>query len=260
MKEFDDLVTLMDRLRGEGGCPWDREQTPRDLRGYLLEEAYEVVESIDVGDPDHLRDELGDLLFQIVFLARIGKEQGWFTIEDVALAVSEKMTRRHPHVFGDATASTSEEVLKQWEDIKRREKTDAGREEQRVSVLDGIPRSLPALVRAERLGEKASRVGFDWSEPSQVLDKVDEELEELRAALRAEGPDRVAEEFGDLLFALSNLARHLGIHAEGSLQGANERFAMRFRKIETELAARGTDPSRVGLEELENLWRKAKES
>jgi tetrapyrrole methylase family protein/MazG family protein len=258
MTEFDDLVSLMDRLRSEDGCPWDRQQTPRDLRGYLLEEAYEVVEAIDSGSPEPLCEELGDLLFQIVFLSRIASEEGQFTVRDVARGIEEKMRRRHPHVFGDSTASTPEEVLLQWEEIKRREKQDKAVAE--PSALDGIPRSLPALLRAERLGTKASRVGFDWSRPDEVLAKVDEEIAELRAAVAHETPERVAEEFGDLLFALANLARHLGVHAEGALQETNERFTQRFRKIEGELRQRGSDPGKESLEELERLWRKAKES
>lgn len=259
MQEFDDLVALMDRLRGDGGCPWDREQTPEDLRGYLLEEAYEVVEAIDSGLADPLREELGDLLFQIVFLARIHAERGEFTVRDVTRDITEKMTRRHPHVFGDSTASTSTEVLRQWEEIKRLEKAqDPG--VALPSALDGIPRSLPALLRAERLGTKAARVGFDWSRQEEVLAKIEEELGELRAAVTGETPERVAEEFGDLLFALSNLARHVGVHAEGALQGANDRFLMRFRRVETELRERGSDPSKETLADLEELWQKAKRS
>lgn len=256
MKEFDDLVALMDRLRGENGCPWDREQTPRDLRGYLLEEAYEVVDSIDSGESGLLCEELGDLLFQIVFLARIGAETGAFTIRDVARAVTEKMTRRHPHVFSDATAATSEEVLRQWEEIKRAER--GGDKVPGVSALDGIPRALPALVRAERLGEKAARLGFDWARPGEVLDKVDEEVAELRRALERETPERVAEEFGDTLFALANFARHLGLHAEGALQGASERFASRFKKIEAELRNRKVGTAPYDAAELERLWQRAK--
>ena len=262
MKEFDDLVALMDRLRGEGGCPWDREQRPQDLRGYLLEEAYEVVEAIDRGEPGPLREELGDLLFQIVFLARIFAETGDFTIRDVIHDITEKMTRRHPHVFADSTAGTASEVLRQWEEIKRRERQEkeAGNDAGGASsALDGVPRSLPALLRAERLGARASRVGFDWSESGEVLEKIGEEIGELRRAVEGEGPERIAEEFGDVLFALANLARHLGVHAEGALQEASSRFTSRFQQIESELRSRGSDPSRESLDELEKLWRRAKE-
>lgn len=260
MQEFDALVALMDRLRDEGGCPWDREQTPKDLRGYLLEEAYEVVDAIDDGRPEPLREELGDLLFQIVFLSRIYQERGSFTIRDVANGIAEKMTRRHPHVFGDATASTPEEVLRQWETIKRAEKAAApgAQAEGLASALGGIPRALPGLLRAERLGAKASRVGFDWSHPNEVMKKIEEELGELKEALASEGTDRAGEEFGDLLFALVNLGRHLGVHAEGALQLANDRFTGRFRYIEAALSARGSDPSRASLEEMERLWNEAK--
>jgi MazG family protein len=257
MKEFDELIRLMDRLRDEGGCPWDREQTPQTLRGYVLEEAYEVVEAIDDGRPEPLREELGDLLFQIVFLARIHAETGAFHIGDVARGVTEKMTRRHPHVFADAKAATSSEVLRQWEDIKREEKQADG-SAPAASAIDGIPRSLPGLLRAERLGVKAARVGFDWPDTAGVLDKVEEELGELRRAIGGEGRERAAAELGDLLFALVNMARHLGIHAEGALQDANARFAARFHHLETELRLRGSDPSRETLEELDRLWEDAK--
>jgi tetrapyrrole methylase family protein/MazG family protein len=260
MQEFDDLVVLMDRLRGENGCPWDREQTPQDLRGYLLEEAYEVVDAIDDGKPGPLREELGDLLFQIVFLARIHAERGEFTVRDVARDIAEKMTRRHPHVFADSTAGTSAEVLRQWEDIKRREKEakQARTGDTTASALDGVPRSLPALLRAERLGTRASRAGFDWTEPKGVLEKIEEEIGELRRAVDGEGGERVAEEFGDVLFALANLARHLGVHSEGALQGASDRFVRRYRRIEEELRLRGSDVSKESPEELDRLWRQAK--
>jgi len=257
MREFDELVSLMDRLRGEGGCPWDREQTPRDLRGYLLEEAYEVIEAIDEERPELLREELGDLLFQIVFLARIAAERGQFTVRDVARDVTEKMTRRHPHVFGDSDAATSTEVLRQWEEIKAREKESNGTPRP-GSAIDGIPRSLPGLLRAERIGAKASRVGFDWARPEDVLQKIDEELGELRTAALSEPRERMEEEFGDLLFTLVNLARHLGVHAEGALQVASDRFANRFRRLESELRRQGRDPASESPEELERLWQQAK--
>jgi tetrapyrrole methylase family protein/MazG family protein len=262
MREFEDLVALMNRLRDEGGCPWDREQTPQDLRGYLLEEAYEVIDAIDDGRPQLLAEELGDLLFQIVFLARIHAERGDFSIADVASAVTRKMTRRHPHVFADSTASTSAEVLRQWEEIKRREKEEAAGDPDApvASAIDGIPRSLPALLRAERLGTKASRVGFDWADARGVLDKIDEELGEFRAAALEESGARAEEEFGDLLLSLVSLARHLGIHAEGALQTANDRFARRFRKVEELLRRRGKDAATLGPDDLERLWQEAKRS
>jgi len=260
MQEFDDLVALMDRLRGENGCPWDREQTPQDLRGYLLEEAHEVVDAIDDGRPAPLREELGDLLFQVVFLSRIFSERGDFTIRDVARGITEKMTRRHPHVFADSTAGTSAEVLRQWEDIKRREKEAKQAEGggAPASALDGVPRSLPALLRAERLGTRAARAGFDWTEPKEVLEKVEEEIGELRRAVDGESDERIAEEFGDVLFALANLARHLGVHSEGALQGASDRFARRYRRIEDELRGRGSDISKETPAELDRLWQRAK--
>jgi MazG family protein len=256
MIEFDELVVLMDRLRGEGGCPWDRQQTPKDLKGYLIEEAHEVTDAIDSGAPDRLCEELGDLLFQILFLARIASERGEFTIREVVRGIHDKMTRRHPHVFGDAKADTPDEVLRQWERIKRSEKPATGP----VSALDGIPRSLPALLKAERLGAKASRLGFDWSQPREVVEKIEEEVAELRAASENETPERVAEEMGDIIFALASLARHLGTSAEEALQGANARFTRRFQWMEADLRQRGREVSSEDASELDRLWREAKKA
>ena len=177
---LETLVEIMDRLRDPGGCPWDREQTYETLRGYLVEECYEAAAALDADDRIGLREELGDLLFQIVFLSRLAKEEGAFTLRDVIQGISEKMIRRHPHIFGDAVAETSEEVLRNWEEIKRKEKGDRG-----GSALDGIPQGLPALHKAQRLGAKAARVGFDWNSPAQVLTKVREELAELAEAVEA---------------------------------------------------------------------------
>jgi MazG family protein len=243
---FQRLVAIMDRLRGEDGCPWDREQSYESLRGYLLEECYEVAEAIDEDSRDGLCEELGDLLFQIVFLARLAKEERAFTVEDVVAGIAEKMVRRHPHIFGDGTADTALEVLRNWEEIKREEKREAGGEEADRSVLDGIPGALPALLRAQRLGAKAARVGFDWDEESEILDKVREEIDELRDAFEKRDRDAIREEIGD------------EIDPEGALQRSNTKFQERFRWIERELKRRGRAIEETDLDELERLWGAAK--
>jgi len=257
MPPWESLLALMDRLRDPGGCPWDREQTMSDLKVYLLEEAYEVVDAIDSKAPEALREELGDLIFQIVFLSRIAKEKGEFTVDDVLRDITDKMVRRHPHVFGQASAGTAREVLRQWEEIKRAE-----RAEEEPSTLDGVRRSLPALLRAQRLTTKAARVGFDWPGPEEVLAKVEEEISELRGAISAEPTqklsEKVSEELGDILFAVSNLARHLGVDPETALQRTNSKFIRRFRRMEELLRERRTTPGEVSLAELDLLWERAK--
>jgi MazG family protein len=260
LRTFDHLVAIMDRLREPGGCPWDREQTYETLRGFLLEEAYEVAEAIDAGVPADLCEELGDLLFQVVFLARLAKERGDFDAADVIEGIASKMVRRHPHVFADDTAANTEDVLRKWEEIKRREKA-ASREGQlapRPSVLDGVPRALPALLKAQRLGDKAARVGFDWPDAASVMNKVDEEAAELRAAVAAGERARASEEVGDLLFSIAMLARRLGIDPEGALEGANRKFRSRFGHVEGSLLARGIAVESAGLELLDRLWSEAK--
>ncbi len=250
---FEQLVALMDRLRDPGGCPWDREQTYATLRNYLLEECYEVVDALDREDRNDLREELGDLLFQIVFLSRLGKEEGRFTASDVIRGISEKMIRRHPHVFGSDRADSSEQVLRRWEEIKRTEKDDAP-----ASVLAGIPRALPALLKAQRLGTKAARVGFDWDRDEAVLDKVDEEMRELRGAVASGQADAVREEFGDLLFALVMLGRRLGVDAEEALERSNAKFGSRFAEVERELHRRGVPIEEAGLELMDQIWNEIK--
>jgi MazG family protein len=250
---FHWLVEVMSRLRRE--CPWDREQTSRSILPYLIEETYEVLEAIEAGDPAEIRAELGDLLLQVLFHSELASERGEFDVYDVAEAIRAKMVHRHPHVFGDSTASNPEEVLAQWSRIKaaerRAERTD-------VSVLDGVPSSLPSLLRAERLGEKASRVGFDWPDPAAVLDKVREELGELEEALRGGADDRVEAELGDLLFALASLGRKRGTSAELALKRALDRFERRFRAVEAAVSESGRDVHAVSLEELEEHWRRVK--
>jgi len=255
--DFEFLVGLMDRLRDPGGCPWDREQDYGSLRGYLLEECYEAVEAIDENDEDALCEELGDLLFQIVFLSRIAKERGRFTVDDVVRRIAEKMVRRHPHVFGEDSAADSDEVLRNWEAIKRREKAEAGAPAE-ASVLAGIPTALPALQKAHRLGTKAARVGFDWERDEDLLDKIEEELGEFRHALRSGNRDAVREEIGDLLFALAMLSRRLDVDPERALEGTNRKFRRRFEAIERAVRERGVALDAAGLDLLDRLWNEAK--
>lgn len=256
-RHFDDLVAIMDRLRDPGGCPWDREQTYQTLRGFLLEECYEAAEAIDREDRDGLREELGDLLFQIVFLSRLAKEEGRFDAGDVVEGIATKMIRRHPHVFGEDMAETSDQVLRRWEEIKRAEKGESPGSAEK-SVLEGIPRALPALSKAQRLGDKAARVGFDWSHPSAVLDKVEEEIRELREALDSGNIEDAQAELGDALFALAMLGRKAGIDPEGALEGANRKFRERFEHVERELLRAGIPLEAAGLERMERLWEAAK--
>ncbi len=252
---FDSLLTLMTRLRGPGGCPWDREQTRDSLKPFLIEEAYEVLDALEAGNREALLEELGDLLFQVVFHAQLAHELGEFGMRDVLQHLIAKMTRRHPHVFGDRTVSSAREALAQWEAIKHAE---ASAEERSRSVLEGVPRSLPALLRAQRLQAKASRVGFDWQSPEAAWAKVQEEVGELNAALARDAPPKVREEFGDLLFSLVNVARLLGMDAEGSLQAAAEKFRRRFEDMEAEITSSGRALPDTPLAELDRVWERVK--
>ncbi len=250
---FDDLIEIMARLRD--GCPWDREQTHRTLVPYLIEETYEVVEAIEAGDMDALCEELGDLLLQIVFHSQLGSEVGKFTIADVIDALSNKMVRRHPHVFGDAVIEDVESQWQSWEALKAKEKTGL----KRKSRLEGIPKQLGALQRGQRMQEKASRVGFDWPGVDGVLDKLHEELTELAEARRDKHDDpHVREELGDVLFTIVNLSRALGIDAEMAMREANEKFYRRFSFMEERAGAAGKALSDLSLDELEELWQLAK--
>lgn len=251
---FTELVHLMERLRAPGGCPWDHEQTHASIKPYVIEEAFEVAEAIETGDMDELRSELGDLLLQIVFHAEMAREAGQFNIEDVVRGIVEKMVRRHPHVFGDVEVRDTDEVLRNWARIKAEER----KHRESNSVVDGVPRAMPALLRAHRLGEKASRVGFDWQRPSDVLAKVDEELTELRSAIDTGDPAAAEAELGDVLFALTSLARHLDILPEDALQRASDRFVRRFRYIEDRLAAGNRDVHAASAAEMNELWEEAK--
>lgn len=255
------LVSIMDRLRDPGGCPWDREQTLRTLTPYLLEEANEVIEAIETGDHENHREELGDLLFQVVFQSRIAREEGRFDFADVCDAISDKLTRRHPHVFGDASVTGSAEVLKNWEIIKAEERKRKG--DKPRSAIGGVPLGLPALVRAERITDKASAVGFDWPTAEEVLAKIREELDELSAELKpADGaePDRqrIEEEMGDLLFSIANLGRFVKVHPEEALRGTVRRFEGRFHHIEARLAEGNRTPRDSTLTEMDTLWTEAK--
>jgi MazG family protein len=246
----------MERLRGPDGCPWDREQTLRTLRPYVLEETYEVLEAIDSGDPREHCEELGDLLLQIVFQAQLAKEERRFDFADVAEAISNKLVSRHPHVFGDAQVKDAEGVLRQWAALKREEKKAKGGG---ASVLEGVPREMPALARADRLTEKASRVGFDWPDAAGARAKIVEELGELDRALEAGDAESVEHELGDLLFAAANLGRKLGIPPEEALRGAVARFVSRFSHVERELARRGVPHGEATLAEMDALWEEAKD-
>ncbi len=269
---FARLVEIMRTLRSPGGCAWDREQTVASLRPFVLEEAYEVVEAMDGGDRAALCDELGDLLLEAVFVAQICAEDGDFTIADAADAVSAKLVRRHPHVFGaggdvsaggegDAGAASGRdlspaEVKRQWERIKRAER--AGAPPDRAVLLAGIPAALPALLRASRIGARAANVGFDWDEAAQVVDKADEEIAELRAAIAGGDPARIEEELGDLLFTVANAARKLGVDPESALRTANARFTRRFGAVEQRLEDRGRALSDASPGELEREWQAVK--
>ena len=252
---FERLLDIMHRLRGPAGCPWDREQTRTSLKPYLIEEAYEVLEAIEADSVDGLREELGDLLFQVVFHAEIGAERGEFTMADLLVRLGEKMIRRHPHVFGDAQVQTPDQALTQWEAIKQREAEGQGR---RRSVIDGVPRALPGLVRAQRIQSKAARVNFDWPDARAAWAKVEEEAAEASAALAAGDRRQIEEELGDMMFSLVNVARLASLDAEEALQRAIEKFRRRFVTMEDDLNARGTSIASVSPEELERSWQAVK--
>jgi MazG family protein len=249
------LLAIMARLRGPGGCPWDREQTLATLRPYLLEETYEVLEAIDAGDAREHCAELGDLLLQIVFQAQLAREAGQFAFEDVAEAISDKLVSRHPHVFGDADVKDAEGVLKQWAALKKKENQAKGKGK---SVLEGVPRELPALARAERLTEKASRIGFDWPDAGGARAKVTEELGELDRAMASGDRSEIEHELGDVLFAVANLARKLSLPPEEALRGAIGRFIQRFEHVERGLERARIPHGGATLAQMDALWDEAK--
>ncbi len=251
--EFARLVSIMARLRAPGGCEWDRAQTRDDLKKHLIEEAYEVIDAIEARDDAMLREELGDLLLQVVFHAQISAEQGNFDMEDICRAINEKLVRRHPHVFGDAKAEDAGEALQNWEAMKNREKNGEG------SIFSGVPKQLPALLKAFRVQQKAAQVGFDWDAIDQVEAKVGEEWREFNEALAGESKDRVREEMGDYLFALVNLCRFLDLDPEDTLQAANRKFMSRFQGVEREAQKRGLELHGMTLDEMDALWDKVKE-
>lgn len=247
------LLAIMRWLRSESGCPWDREQTLESLKPYLIEECYEVLDALDEGTPEKHAEELGDLLLQIVFQAQIRSEQGAFCFDDVARSICEKLVRRHPHVFGDVTVEGAEEVVRNWEHIKRREKEGEPR-----SVVAGIPRHLPALQKAEQVQIRAARVGFDWDEVHQVVDKIEEEIREVKEAIKAGGPEKIREEIGDLLFAVVNLSRFLGHHAEEALNETVQKFVRRFQAIEQRVHEQGRSLTECTLSEMDGIWNEVK--
>ena len=265
---FKDLIELMDKLRSPDGCPWDREQTYATLAPMLLEEAYEAFEAVEEaheGRPHELRDELGDLLFQIVFYAQVAKERGDFSIDDVTGAIHAKMVRRHPHVFADVSADDTATVLLNWEAMKAEERRAAGKSERKDSLLDGVSSKAPALMEAHQLSTKAARVGFDWEKIEDIFAKLEEEIGELRAAIQTHVNSQsesdhtmVREEIGDLLFAATNIARHLQVEPEAALKLTNRKFRRRFGYIERVLNERGQTFDATSLDEMEALWQQAK--
>jgi len=258
-ERFAQLVDIMRTLRSPGGCPWDREQTLQSLRPFLLEETYEALEAIDSGDTAGLREELGDLLFEVVFLAQIADEQGDFSVADAIETIATKLVRRHPHVFGSAArAQSADEVLGRWEELKRDERAATGAPA--TTTLGGVPRTLPALLRAYEYGSRAASVGFDWERAADVVGKIEEEIREVRGAIETAHADPAAleEEMGDLLFAIANLSRKLGVEPENALRAANDKFARRFTELERRFVDRGLPMKTAGLEALEAEWQALK--
>lgn len=255
-EKFERLVEIMARLRGEGGCPWDREQTFDTIKPYTLEETYEVLDAIDRRDWRALAEELGDLILQAVFYAQMAREQGLFTISDSLDAINAKLVRRHPHVFGDGTAKTAEQVLARWNEIKQEEKRERG--EEKRGLLDGVLRNQPALMEAAHISKKAAAAGFDWPEIGGVFDKMREEIAELEKAREGNSREHVEEEIGDLLFTVVNAARFLGVDPEQALRRTNAKFRSRFARVENGLAERGKDFRQTTIEEMEELWQQAK--
>jgi MazG family protein len=259
MSDISALVEIMARLRDpETGCPWDLAQDFESISPYTIEEAYEVAHAIAGGHMDELQDELGDLLFQVVYHARLAQEKGAFAIEDVVKGICEKMVRRHPHVFGDETIASARAQTVAWEEHKAREKAGSGKVSS--SILDDIPLALPALTRAAKLGRRASKVGFDWPDPLGPRQKIDEELAELDAELPGADKQRMHHEVGDILFAVVNLCRHHEIDPEAALRDCNNRFQQRFGFVEKSLADEGLSPDRASLEQMDALWERAKQS
>ena len=249
---FKKLTEIVDTLMGENGCPWDKVQTRESLKPYLVEEVYETLEALDGNNPEEIKDELGDLLYQILFHAKISENRNEFNIKDVVESISEKMVRRHPHVFKEESLETPEQVVTQWEEIKKQEKNNG------KSVLDGVPKHLPGLLRAQKLQKKAAQHGFDWDEITAVFDKLDEEIAEFKQEVLAGKETDIAGELGDILFVLVNIAKFKKIDAEEALRMTNNKFIKRFQYIEQEVAKRGKELKDTPLEELEQYWQDAK--
>lgn len=262
-KALDELIAVMARLRAPGGCPWDREQTYASLAQYLLEEAYETFDAIQeadqTGDITNLKEELGDLLLQVIFHSTIATEKGDFTIDDVADGITQKLVLRHPHVFGDAKLERAEDVLDNWDQLKADERKASGkREKVKDSILDEVPVHFPGLLEGLKLSKKAAKVGFDWRDTNEIFDKLDEEVAELKSALDGRDPGEVAEEIGDLLFVIVNLARRLDVEPETALKTTNRKFRRRFNFIERQLKELGRTLEQASLEEMDELWDRSK--
>ena len=262
-KSFDELVAVMARLRAPGGCPWDREQTYASLSQYLLEEAYETFDAIheadSTGDTTNLKEELGDLLLQVVFHSTIGAEKGDFTIDDVAGGVTQKLVLRHPHVFGDAQLESANDVLDNWDELKANERKASGKAQKTTdSILDDVPVHFPALLEALKLTKRVAKVGFDWRNTEEIFDKLSEEVAELKAAINDNEKENIEEEIGDLLFVVVNLARRLDVEPETALKRVNRKFRQRFGFVESELRSTGKKPEEAGLDEMDSLWNAAK--
>lgn len=256
-EKFAELVRVMARLRAPGGCPWDRKQSFDTIKSYLLEETYEVMDAIDQRDWRALAGELGDLLLQPVFFAEMAREEKLFTISDALDAINTKLVRRHPHVFADALADTAEDVKQRWDEIKKQEKAEQGAVSS-DSILDDVPRNLPALMEAEKIGKKAAGVGFEWPDIAGVVDKLREEVEELAGARQSGDQEHIQDEIGDLLFTLVNLARFLKVDPEQALRKTNARFRRRFAHVERQVAVSGKAFSETPLEQMEEFWQEAK--
>ncbi len=250
--DFQKLLNIMEALRSEKGCPWDKEQTRESLKPFIVEEAYELIEAIDESDPEKIKEELGDLLFQIVFQCQLAKENNEFKISDVIEKISKKMIARHPHVFGGADYKTTDEVIKHWEEQKKLEG------KLRESILEGVPKTLPSLLRAHRLQKRAAGVGFDWEKIGDVLRKLDEELKEFKGALETKRQDEIEDELGDIFFMLVNVSRFIGVNPEDALRKTISKFIHRFRYIEMNAAEQGKRLSDMTLPEMDRLWDEAK--
>ncbi|MBV8731864.1 MAG: nucleoside triphosphate pyrophosphohydrolase [Acidobacteriia bacterium] len=257
-EKFEKLLELMARLRAPGGCPWDREQTFDTIKPYTVEETYEVLDAIDRRDWPELAEELGDLLLQVVFYSQMAEEQGLFHIGDSLDAINAKLIRRHPHVFGEDTARSATEVMRIWTEVKASEKKDRGGED--AGLLDSVPRAMPALVEAQQIASRAARVGFDWENADQVIEKLDEELAELAEARRGASPAELEDEIGDLLFVLVNLARFVKVDPEQALRRTNAKFRRRFGYMERKLAEQGRKLQNTSIAEMEELWQEAKQA